>query len=250
MCKNANIFQKIDAVIESTAYLCYANSSFGSVEYVFLVEIEKSPTLIASAVETQTINLNDDFLLECAIDAMPEVNISWYRNEKLLANSSMYGKIANNIFLTPKGNFLRVTNAQISSFGEYKCMATNHLGTVERKFHIEYAATWSEWSAWSICSRNCSNQRQFRKRHCVIRNSMLAADRCVGSDTEIKKCTRIACTSNRVPDTKPVNRNNSDGDSPKQPTNLTVIVTMESQRRIEPGVTSLTLNFDTDTNFW
>lgn len=169
----------------------------GSLQYTYNIVVEKSPILIDTPIINQTINIGENILLYCAVEGDPDPLITWFKGNKLLANSStIYGKINKKMFLSMNKQLLRIVNTEFDSFGEYNCKAENHLGTAQRKFIITFTPYWGEWSAFSVCSKACGKGLQVRMRFCRKMEKYQKNVHCIGKDTETKVCVRRQCIPN------------------------------------------------------
>lgn len=66
-----------------------------------------------------------------------------------------------------------------------------------RSINISIAGTWTTWSKWNMCSTECGNGVQTRKRSCSeIQNTQ--ETRCKGATKEIRGCTINNCSSKRT----------------------------------------------------
>ena len=51
---------------------------------------------------------------------------------------------------------------------------------------------WGNWSAWDACSASCGDGSQERRRQ-ISQQSKYSGSRCVGNDTETRKCSALSC---------------------------------------------------------
>ncbi len=52
---------------------------------------------------------------------------------------------------------------------------------------VKNSGSWSEWSAWSVCSAKCNGGVQTRSRHC------LGGSVCMGTPEETRECNKQLC---------------------------------------------------------
>ncbi|XP_022082646.1 semaphorin-5A-like isoform X4 [Acanthaster planci] len=56
---------------------------------------------------------------------------------------------------------------------------------------VRNSGSWSEWSAWSVCSAKCNGGIQTRSRHC------LGGNVCMGTPEETRECNKQLCRETR-----------------------------------------------------
>ncbi|ESN96464.1 hypothetical protein HELRODRAFT_189258 [Helobdella robusta] len=64
---------------------------------------------------------------ECEVVGLPVPTFTWYKNERVLVGSNLHQKYE--FKTSPTGNILKVKKLQLEDEGQYKCVASNPLGT-------------------------------------------------------------------------------------------------------------------------
>ena len=84
--------------------------------------ISVEPQIVSSSNDDNTAKLGQDFLLYCNGSGYPEPSISWYKDQSLLSYA--------------RGWKLSLHNLTTDSQGQYRCLASNLAGQVERVFSL------------------------------------------------------------------------------------------------------------------
>eukprot|EP00116_Pleurobrachia_bachei_P000258 sb/3460520/ len=85
--------------------------------------------------------------------------------------------------------YLQVKNLTVSDRGEYKCTAYNHDGEDNANIDVEVNLSWSPWSDWGPCSKECDGGTKSRIRACENRDTSF----CEGDPTNTKSCNTFLC---------------------------------------------------------
>lgn len=176
---------KIPSVDKDTVYLCVANNTNGQLEKRFEIEIPTLPRLKDSLDQRVRVGPNGVFTMNCDTENSTDVEIKWLKDGEEIPASLQY-----KLFLD--GLVLKIVNASETEMGSYKCIVSNRVGSVEKKFTVEMITVtkWTEWSEWSSC--NCDSRVQFRSRQCLYVNGTLTENpegKCTGDRTEMRPCS-------------------------------------------------------------
>lgn len=189
-------------MVNSTVFVCHANNSWGQFNYSFRVLVERPPEFRMLNDKEHRYRIGDSFTLNCDVFAQPTPNITWYKDNALLDGNSSTGdnrrniEVASRTVLSNDKTYLRITNATVEQFGEYVCVAENHLGSIKRTFDTFFNPYWTKWSHWSECSRTCGKGVKKRHRECHQMQSSSHAKNCTGKNEEIRQCTNGPCRLN------------------------------------------------------
>ncbi|XP_055546342.1 hemicentin-1-like [Wyeomyia smithii] len=183
--------------IETTStYSCYVNNTAGSTQKLFHIVVQSPPQFkqIEYVVKPMVL-LHHSLDLNCEMAGVPEVEVFWIKDGTAV-NTDRSG-----FFLASNGHILRISAAQSSDAGEYKCVGRNLHGQVSRKFYVsvEVPVSWSPWGEWSACSSSCGKGTQFRSRICLLMTGSPAHGpqyNCVGENIQIKNCEMLPCPVN------------------------------------------------------
>lgn len=88
------------------------------------------PVLSTSPPRSIDVTSGNDILLDCSTVAFPPPKVTWLKdNEVFFPNNS-------NIIFEQNDQILRITKANISNRGHYKCNAKNPAGEVSNEFEV------------------------------------------------------------------------------------------------------------------
>lgn len=73
------IFQTLNAVHESSYYMCYANNTVGFTKKIFYINVQYPPEFTEGdeSDEYLTVKLHHSFTLDCKVTASPEAKAYW-----------------------------------------------------------------------------------------------------------------------------------------------------------------------------
>ncbi|XP_058450901.1 hemicentin-1-like [Malaya genurostris] len=183
--------------IESTStYSCYVNNTAGSAQKLFHVVVQTPPWFKNIEYATKpTVLLHHSLDMNCEVLGVPEAEVFWTKNGTVLSGQEV------GLFLAANGQILRISSAQSSNGGEYKCVGRNLHGQVSREFvvSVEVPVSWSPWGEWSACSSSCGKGTRFRSRICLLQSGSPAQGsqyNCVGENVQVKNCEMLPCPVN------------------------------------------------------
>lgn len=117
-------------------YYCVAENGVGRGSRRNInVEVEFPPTIIAPRPRLGQA-LQYDMDLECHVEAFPLAAISWYKDGNQLLNSQHYSISHFSTGEAYTDTTLRVITIEKRQYGEYKCRASNKLGTAEAAIEL------------------------------------------------------------------------------------------------------------------
>ncbi|CAL1531983.1 unnamed protein product [Lymnaea stagnalis] len=116
---------------DSGTFKCIADNRIGSPDVKkvkllvkFAPVIQKDPEISRSAGEKgSTVSL------KCSSKGVPDVTVTWTRNNNLLRASSKYTIVTNNTNLTHYESTLQIKDLEREDYGAYVCTATNSKGS-------------------------------------------------------------------------------------------------------------------------
>nr|DBA18217.1 TPA: hypothetical protein GDO54_016492 [Pyxicephalus adspersus] len=111
-------------------YVCVAINQAGESKRTFYLNIFVPPTIIGGGRDTEVkFHIATSASLECISNAIPPAVINWYKNGKMLLESTNY-------MILDDGQILKIRNVQVSDTGEYECVATNVAGQDNKKYLV------------------------------------------------------------------------------------------------------------------
>ncbi|KAK3087485.1 hypothetical protein FSP39_006555 [Pinctada imbricata] len=125
-------FQVLSAQRSDTAkYTCQAENEAGVAKKHYNLTVHVSPTINARRMEEKSVIVNQELVLNCPAEGIPDPKIIWMRQGQMIPRYGNPGvRISNN------GRQLRVINAQILDAGDYSCTATNVAGNASIGFSV------------------------------------------------------------------------------------------------------------------
>lgn len=179
---------------EEKVIRCFANSTFGELEYTFEIVIQKPPTIIGPTIEYKIVHVNDNILLDCTVSAVPKANLTWYKDDiQLTSGNQPYGKIAEHTFLSSDQTLLRVFRLKSQLFGNYSCASANSFGSVRKDFIVVFEPYFGGWNAWSVCSEKCDHGNKTRERFCHKMSRYSVNIECKGERIQTSPCFIKPC---------------------------------------------------------
>uniref|UniRef100_A0A8C6W1G7 Hemicentin 2 n=1 Tax=Nannospalax galili TaxID=1026970 RepID=A0A8C6W1G7_NANGA len=108
-------------VADSASYMCIAENQAGSVEKLFTLKVQVPPQISGGNFEQVTAILNSSVSLPCEVNAHPNPEVTWYKENQPLS-------LGEEIFLLPGTHTLRLSRVQLADSGTYLCEALNAAG--------------------------------------------------------------------------------------------------------------------------
>ncbi|CAG9531886.1 unnamed protein product [Cercopithifilaria johnstoni] len=130
------ILHILSAQISDTArYVCVARNTAGEARKIFDLRVLIPPAIseTSSSPPLQTIIPGTSFAVECIVQAVPDAQIIWTRNNRLIKSDN------NSIFLN-NNQTIWINVARKGLDGRYTCTATNKVGQASRDFIIKLTA--------------------------------------------------------------------------------------------------------------
>ncbi|XP_019553970.3 hemicentin-1 [Aedes albopictus] len=183
--------------VEATStYSCFVNNTAGVKEKLFHIVVESPPRFQNIEYDAKpSVSLHHSLDLNCEVVGVPEAEVIWTKDDSVITSAQK------GIFLASNGHILRISGAQSTDAGEYKCVGQNLHGQVSREFYvtIDVPVSWSPWAEWSACSATCGKGTQFRSRICLLLSGSPAHGKqytCVGENVQVKNCEMLPCPVN------------------------------------------------------
>ncbi|XP_062562795.1 hemicentin-1-like [Armigeres subalbatus] len=180
----------------TSTYSCYVNNTAGSTEKLFHIVVQSPPRFLNIEYNSKpVVSVHHSLDLNCEVVGAPEAEVVWTK-DGVFVDSQLKG-----IFLASNGQILRISGAQSTDAGEYKCVGRNLHGQISREFFvtIDVPVSWSPWAEWSTCSATCGKGTQFRSRICLLPSGSPAHGKqynCVGENVQVKNCEMLPCPIN------------------------------------------------------
>ncbi|KAK1804810.1 hypothetical protein P4O66_003652 [Electrophorus voltai] len=83
----------------------------------------------SDALVMVSVRVGNSAVLECQPHAVPSAAIAWYKNGRLVTETT-------NLRILADGHMLEIRQTALSDTGQYVCTATNIAGRVEKNFHL------------------------------------------------------------------------------------------------------------------
>lgn len=77
-----------------------------------------------------TVLLGNTVTLECEVRGVPLPGITWYKNGETVLSSRQAQYVE-------RGQFLKISRAQVSDAGQYTCKVTSVAGTAEKVYELD-----------------------------------------------------------------------------------------------------------------
>lgn len=77
-----------------------------------------------------TVLLGNVVTLECEVRGVPLPAITWYKNREVILSSRQTQYV-------DRGQFLKISRAQMSDAGQYTCKVTSVAGTAEKIYELD-----------------------------------------------------------------------------------------------------------------
>ncbi|XP_035996829.1 hemicentin-1 isoform X1 [Fundulus heteroclitus] len=119
-------------VSDGGKYSCVAINAAGQAyKYIYLT-VYVPPSIRGNSgdvpVEVNVL-VGKSVTLECESNAIPPPIITWYKNGRVVAETT-------NLHILPGGQILQIKRSEVSDTGQYVCMASNVAGQVNKNFHL------------------------------------------------------------------------------------------------------------------
>ncbi|XP_038637840.1 LOW QUALITY PROTEIN: hemicentin-1-like [Scyliorhinus canicula] len=115
---------------DSGDYLCIAANEAGSSKKMYRLKVRAPPEILGNdQISNITALVNQPLTLECDASANPTPTVSWYKNERKVAETSR-------VRFLNGGRLLRVPKARKGDSGVYSCSAVNVAGRASKQFNL------------------------------------------------------------------------------------------------------------------
>ncbi|XP_058246105.1 hemicentin-1 isoform X2 [Hemibagrus wyckioides] len=116
-------------VKDSGLYVCTAENSVGSVQALALIRITEPPVLRGGAHVYQFVSHGTVVVLDCPVKGTPAPVLHWFKDGHLL-------QITEHLHRLHNGSLVLYSAASKDS-GEYRCVAENEVGVIERTISLK-----------------------------------------------------------------------------------------------------------------
>lgn len=118
--------------VEATStYSCFVNNTAGLKEKLFHIVVESAPRFQNIEYDSKpSVSLHHSLDLNCEVVGTPEAEVVWTKDDSAVTSEQK------GIFLASNGQILRISGAQSTDAGEYKCTGKNLHGQVSREFDV------------------------------------------------------------------------------------------------------------------
>nr|XP_014344645.1 PREDICTED: hemicentin-1 [Latimeria chalumnae] len=113
-------------------YTCVAMSQAGETEKQIYLTVYVPPSIkdyTGDSPAVVSVRAGNFVTLECESNAVPPPVITWYKNGRMITEST-------NVRLLAESQMLEIKGAQVSDTGQYVCKASNVAGQVDKNFHL------------------------------------------------------------------------------------------------------------------
>ncbi|EFO22762.2 hypothetical protein LOAG_05722 [Loa loa] len=122
-------------ILDTARYVCIAQNTAGEAKKIYDLHVLVPPIIseTSSSPPLQTIIPGTGFTLECIVQALPDAQIIWTRNNRLIQPDYDLAFLNNN-------QTIWINAAREGLDGRYTCTATNKVGQATRDFIIKLTA--------------------------------------------------------------------------------------------------------------
>ncbi|XP_035222665.1 hemicentin-1-like isoform X3 [Stegodyphus dumicola] len=113
-------------------YTCIAENSIGKAEKNFKVDVFVSPVIQDAHFESEIME-NEKVSMDCVSYGNPKPNIIWLRDGQIIAEDLLRNLSIDKL---ENGFHLKIAEVKMYHTGNYKCIATNIVGSAEKSFDI------------------------------------------------------------------------------------------------------------------
>ncbi|XP_016146102.1 hemicentin-1-like [Sinocyclocheilus grahami] len=116
---------------DQARYQCSATNAAGKQSKDFNLSIFVPPSIKGGNMSTEvTVLLGNVVTLECEARGVPLPAITWYKNGEVILSSRQAQYV-------DRGQFLKISRAQVSDAGQYTCKVTSVAGTAEKVYELD-----------------------------------------------------------------------------------------------------------------
>ncbi|KTF76822.1 hypothetical protein cypCar_00021533 [Cyprinus carpio] len=116
---------------DQARYQCSATNAAGKQSKDFNLSIFVPPSIKGGNMTTElTVLLGNMVTLECEVRGVPFPAITWYKNGEVILSSRQAQYV-------DRGQFLKISSAQVSDAGQYTCKVTSVAGTAEKVYELD-----------------------------------------------------------------------------------------------------------------
>ncbi|XP_023195302.1 hemicentin-1 [Xiphophorus maculatus] len=119
-------------VSDGGKYSCVAINAAGQAHKHIYLTVYVPPSIRGNSGDVPVevnILVGKSVTLECESNAVPPPIITWYRNGRVVTETT-------NIHILPGGQMLQIKRSEVSDTGQYVCMASNVAGQVNKNFNL------------------------------------------------------------------------------------------------------------------
>ncbi|KAI1891477.1 hypothetical protein AGOR_G00144220 [Albula goreensis] len=113
-------------------YSCVAMNPAGEAQKRIFLTVFVPPSIRDNGGDSPvvvSVRVGNSVTLECESNAVPPPTITWYKNGRIITEST-------NLKILADGQMLEIKGAEVSDTGQYVCKATNIAGQVDKNFHL------------------------------------------------------------------------------------------------------------------
>ncbi|PKU32495.1 hypothetical protein llap_17201 [Limosa lapponica baueri] len=183
----------ISPTVDDTAvYECSVSNDAGEDQRAVELTVQVPPKIHSTEAQ-YTVTEDSQAVLSCVAEGIPTPTINWKKDDTLL--TEIVGKYR----AVPEGDLI-LDNVVNEDAGDYKCVATNDAGVVERSLTLtlQMDGNWGQWQTWSQCSASCGGGEQTRIRLCSNPAPLNRGRPCPGDSSQISRCNTQACPASKL----------------------------------------------------
>ncbi|KAI5614770.1 hemicentin-1 isoform X1 [Silurus asotus] len=113
-------------------YSCVAINAAGEAQKIIYLTVFVPPSIKDSSGDSPvaiSVRVGNSVTLECQSNAVPPPTITWYKNGRLVSETT-------NLHILANGQTLEIKPTEVSDTGLYVCKASNVAGQVDKNFHV------------------------------------------------------------------------------------------------------------------